>query len=330
MRLTKYLFPLLSAALISACGGGGSDDSSNAVASGASGTGSAGASPTIGQVAQNNGFNSLLAAVARTDLGPALSDPNASLTVFAPTDAAFNELATDLGFANASAMVEALPPASLKNILSYHVLAGEKRAAELSAPALPAQPTLYQFEGQPATVRLDASGSGVALTDAALTAANVEVADVVASNGVVHAIDKVLIPPGVLNIVQMGQVNPQLSSLVDAVTAADLQGTLSQPGPFTVFAPTNAAFASAPAGLSTQQLTTVLTYHALGAQVLASQIPYGDPIHTLAQQSIVIQDGTPPTIKDTGATPASIIATDVRASNGVIHVIDKVLIPALQ
>lgn len=329
MRFTKYLFPLLSAALMAACGGGSSDDSSDAVASGAAGSGNGGASLTIGQVAAANGFNALLAAVAKTDLGPALSDPNANLTVFAPTDDAFNELAADLGFANATAMVEALPSPALKNILSYHVLGSRKSAADLSASPQSSQPTLYQFEGQPAALRVEAGASGVTITDAALTTANVRVADVAASNGVVHAIDKVLIPPGVLNIVQMAQVNPQLSSLVSAVTAAQLQDSLSQPGPLTVFAPTNAAFAAAPAGLSPSQLTTVLTYHAVAGQVLASGIPFGAPIHTLAQQSIVIQAGTPPTITDTSSTPAGIVATDVRVSNGVIHVIDKVLIPAL-
>lgn len=328
MRLTRYLFPLLSAALIAACGGGGGDDPTEAVASGGASAGG-GTAPTIAQVADSNGFKALLAAVAKTDLGPVLSDPNANLTVFAPTDEAFNQLATRLGFAGATAMVEALPPASLKNILSYHVLAGSKRAADLSSPPQSSQPTLYQFEGQPSAVRLQASGSTVTLTDAALTDATVKVADVAAANGVVHAIDKVLVPPGVLNIVQMAQVNPQLSSLVAAVTTADLGEALSGTGPFTVFAPTDAAFAAAPAGLSVPQLKTVLTYHVLDSRVLAADIPFGQPIHTLAQQAIVIQNGTPPAIRDTTATPAGITATDVRASNGVIHVIDKVLIPAL-
>jgi len=96
-----------------------------------------------------------------------------------------------------------------------------------------------------------------------------------------------------------------------------------------VFAPTNAAFAAAPVGLTTAQLATVLTYHVLNSQVLAAQIPFGTPVQTLANQAITINAGTPPTISDTTATQASIVATDVRASNGVVHVIDKVLIPTL-
>jgi transforming growth factor-beta-induced protein len=156
---------------------------------------------------------------------------------------------------------------------------------------------------------------------------------VAASNGVIHVIDKVLVPPGVLNVVQMAQLNPAFSTLVGAVVSANLQGALADPAAtLTVFAPTNDAFAaiaSTVAGLNTTQLTTVLTYHVLGSQVLAAGIPFGTPIETLSGQDITINAGTPPTITDTTATPASIVATDVRASNGVIHVIGKVLIPAL-
>ncbi|HYD97233.1 MAG TPA: fasciclin domain-containing protein [Noviherbaspirillum sp.] len=335
MKSAKYLFPLLSVVLFSACGGSDNDDLGAALPAAAapSSAGAAssapGASPTIDKVAGASGFNALLAAATKAELGAALADSNARLTVFAPTDAAFNQLAASLGFANATAMVDALPPAALKSILTYHVLPASRAASELRATPQSAQPTLYSFEGQPAAVTLNSSQSSVTLTDAALTTANVTAPDVAASNGVIHAIDKVLVPPGVLNIVQMAQVNPQLSSLVGAVTGANLQASLSAPGAFTVFAPTNSAFAAAPAGLTPQQLKTVLTYHALGTQVLASQIPFGAPVNTLASQSIVINAGTPPTISDTSATPARIVATNVRASNGVIHVIDKVLIPAL-
>jgi uncharacterized surface protein with fasciclin (FAS1) repeats len=284
-------FALATAALVSACGG---SDVPPPTAN-------------LAETAQSGGFTALTAAAAKAGLAPALADANANLTVFAPTNAAFDTLAGQLGFGNATAMVNALPADALKNILSYHVL-----------PA-------------PATVRVSATG-GVTLTDAALTTARVTTADIAASNGVVHAIDKVLVPPGVLTVVQMAQVNPLFSSLVTAVVSADLAATLSGAGPFTVFAPTNDAFAaiaSTAAGLSKAQLQTVLTYHVLSGQVLASQIPFGTPVATVSGQSIRINAGSPPTITDTTATPASIVATDVRASNGVIHVIGKVLIPAL-
>ncbi|MFC4929907.1 fasciclin domain-containing protein [Massilia sp. GCM10023247] len=283
--------------------------------------------PTIAEVARDQGLNALLTAAAKAGIAGTLADANAQLTVFAPTDQAFTDLAKRLGFADAAAMVNALPASALQSILSYHVLGTKKLAADLSA-AGPVQPSTYAFAGAPANLNFDFA-SGVKITDAALTTANVTTPNVAASNGVVHVIDKVLVPPGVLTVVQMAQANPLFTSLVSAVVAADLQGTLGGAGPFTVFAPTNAAFAAAPANLSVPQLRTVLGYHVLPAQVLSTQIPFGTPVATVAAQNLVFTAGTPPTIRDTTAVQANIIAVDVRASNGVIHVIDKVLIPAL-
>lgn len=324
MKTTKTLFALLTAALMSACGGSDNDTTATPAAPATT----AGATQAIAQVAELQGFNALLAAAAKAGLAPALAAPDANLTVFAPTDAAFNSLAQTLGYGDAGAMVAALPEAALRDILGYHVLPDTLTAAELASASQSTQTTLYQLDGQPTTLAIN-SGGGVTLTDAVLTEARVTAADVPANNGVIHAIDKVLVPPGVLNIVQMAQLNPALSSLVDAVLAADLQDALSGPGTLTVFAPTNAAFAAAPTGLSTTQLATVLTYHVLGDEVRSADIPFGTPVITLANQDITIQAGTPLTISDTTAMPAAISATDIRASNGVIHLIDKVLIPAL-
>ncbi len=312
-RWFKVLAALGLVASLAACGGSDDDPPGNIV-----------------QVAQSNKLTALEAAVTKAGLATALTDPTASLTVFAPTDAAFGALATQLGFPSAGALVEALPANTLASILTYHVLPTRKSAADLVAGGA-TQPTLYAFEGTSARLTLSTT-AGVKITDAALTTANVVTADVPASNGVVHVIDKVLVPPGVLNIVQMAQVNPIFSTLVGAVVTANLQGTLSGAGPFTVFAPTNDAFAAIQttvAGLTTAQLTQVLTYHVLPGQVLAAAIPFGTPVATVEGQTITINAGTPPTISDKTATPAPIVATDVRASNGVIHVIGKVLIPTL-
>ena len=297
-------------------GCGGSDDDENDF----SFTG------TIAVVAKEQGFNAFVAAVTKASIG-SFSDPNAQLTVFAPTDQAFDTLAKQLGFADATAMVNALPANTLQSILNYHVLGSKKLAADLSAGG-PTQQTAYTFENAPATLRFDFS-NGVKITDAALTVATVVTPDIPARNSVIHAIDKVLIPPGLLNIVQMAQVNPTFSSLVSALVVADLQGTLSGAGPFTVFAPTNAAFPAAPLNFSTAQLRTILTYHVVLGQVLSTQIPYDTPVPTVSSQTISFVAGTPPAIRDTTSTLANILAVDVRASNGVIHVIDKVLIPAL-
>ncbi len=318
MKRSFLKFAALSSvvAIVGACGGSDHDDQP---------------AGNIVTIATNANLTALLAAATKAGLADELSDGSASLTVFAPTDAAFNTLATRLGFADATALVTALPAEALASILSYHVLPARRDASQLASGGA-TQATIYNFDGSAATLAID-TRSGVRLTDAVLDQAMVTTANVAATNGIVHVVDKVLVPPGVLNVVQMAQANPgAFSSLAGAVVSADLATTLSGTGPFTVFAPTNAAFAAAPTGLTTAQLTTVLTYHVLGSQVLSSAIPFGTPVTTLAGQNITINAGTAPviaTITDTTTAPATIIAVDVRASNGVIHVIDKVLIPAL-
>ena len=314
----KWLKTLLTAfamtGLLAACGGGDDDPAPP---------------PTIAGLAQQQNLTALLAAANKAGLSATLANTSVGLTVFAPTNAAFDTLATQLGFADANALVAALPPAALANILNYHVLPTRQTAAQLSTGAA-TRATAYTFDGSPATLTVSTTG-GVSLTDAALTQATVTTANVAASNGVVHVVNKVLVPPGVLNVVQMAQVNPLFSTLVGAVVDANLATTLSGAGPFTVFAPTNQAFAdiaSTVASLTPTQLSTVLTYHVLPSQVLASQVPFGTPVATVSGQSITVQN-SPLRIVDTTATPAPIVATDVRASNGVIHVISKVLIPTL-
>jgi transforming growth factor-beta-induced protein len=206
-------------------------------------------------------------------------------------------------------------------------LTNESKLARFKAEVLPTVTPNRDLEKCPGAVL-----PGVTIPDSAQTQAKVITTDVAASNGVIHAIDKVLVPPGVLKIVQMAQVNPLFTTLVSSVVKANLQSTLSGAGPFTVFAPTNDAFAaiqSTVAGLTTAQLIKVLTYHVLPAQVLAANIPFGTPVATVEGETLTINSGTPPTITDKTSTNASIVITDVRASNGVIHVINKVLIPTL-
>jgi uncharacterized surface protein with fasciclin (FAS1) repeats len=307
------------AALVSACGG--SDDDNDPTSN-------------IAELATSAGLTSLVAAADKAGLVGALSDASARLTVFAPSNEAFDTLATQLGFADGPAMVTALPADALASILSYHVLPTRLNASQLSSGAA-TQPTIYTFDGSAATVAIDAS-NGVRVGDAVLAQAEVTTPNQRATNGIVHVVNKVLVPPGVLNVVQMAQANPAaFSSLVGAVVDADLAGTLSGTGPFTVFAPTNTAFEAAPSGLTTPQLTTVLTYHVLSGEVLSSELGpvFGNPVATVSGQSITINNNaTAPaiaTITDTTTTAANITAVDVRASNGVIHVIDKVLIPTL-
>ncbi|WP_019142729.1 fasciclin domain-containing protein [Noviherbaspirillum massiliense] len=329
----KFLILLLTGTVLAACGGNaGATDAPPAQSAASSaqqsgGMGNAQSAGSIVEVAQQRGFNALLAAATKANLGAALSDANRRLTVFAPTDAAFNRLAAGLGFADANAMVNALPASTLQSVLLYHVLPAAKNAAILSTNG-PIQETLYRRADCAVSLALDSS-DGIKLTDAARTVANVATADVAASNGVIHVIDKVLVPPGVLTVVQMAQVNPNLTALAKAVSTAGLQSVLNGTGPFTVLAPTDAAFAKAPSGLGATQLATVLKYHALDSELRAADLPFGVPVSTLAQQSIQFGNGSAITIKDATGTTANVTVTDLEASNGVVHVIDKVLIPTL-
>jgi len=155
---------------------------------------------------------------------------------------------------------------------------------------------------------------------------------------VVHIIDKVLLPAD-KNVVQTAialskSAQPEFGILVEAVVAAGLVETLSGTGPFTVFAPTDAAFAALLTELGITKadllddkslLTKVLTYHVVPGLVLKAQVPVGSAITTVQGESFTVNAAL--AITDQRARSAKITGTDVLASNGVIHVIDKVILP---
>jgi transforming growth factor-beta-induced protein len=321
-RWTRWFAALGAAVTLAACGGG--DDDPVVTPPG-----------TLAQEASSRGFSALVAAADKAGLVGALSSSSSDLTVFAPTDAAFETLAMRLSFADANAMVAALDGATLANILQYHVLPTRKLAADLVAGGA-TQATLYEFQGAPASLTLTTS-SGVQVQDAVLNQASVTTADVAASNGVIHVIDAVLVPPGVLNVVQMAQANPNFSTLVQAVVAANLAGTLSGAGPFTVFAPTDDAFASTLAELSltpaqllaSPDLAGILTYHVLAGEVKAADVvalPKPAAVATLQGSEFTVDAAL--NLIDGRSRTSTLVATDLAASNGVIHVIDNVLLPA--
>jgi uncharacterized surface protein with fasciclin (FAS1) repeats len=146
-------------------------------------------------------------------------------------------------------------------------------------------------------------------------------------------------PAPTLNIVQTAANVSDFSTLVAAVQSAQLVNTLSGPGPFTVFAPTNAAFADllSSLGLTSAQLldpanrpllTAILTYHVLPAQVLRAQVPTGSAITTVQGGTFTVAaNGNALTITDALGRTANITATDTRTTNGVIHTIDRVILP---
>merc|ERR1712039_1170045 len=172
--------------------------------------------------------------------------------------------------------------------------------------------------------------------------ANVVTPDVLATNGVVHVVDGVLLPPSKLsaeptkNIVELAQSVDALSTLVTAVVAGDLLDTLSSPGPFTVFAPTNEAFGALPAGTldsllkpeNKDQLVDILTYHVLPAQVLSTDLKLFQSVTTVEGKNVHVVKNSRgvfvgPSIKEL----KTVVGADNLASNGVAHIIDGVMLP---
>lgn len=279
--------------------------------------------PNVVEVAQGDPQFSILAeAVVAADLAPALSGPG-PLTVFAPTDAAFAALLSELGVTKAQLLAD---KTLLRTVLQYHVLSANvpSSAVPLGKPVTPLQGGIF---------KVDKVGTGLVITDGRNRQARITATDVMASNGVIHVIDRVLLPAN-KTIVATAQSLPDFSILVEAVVAADLVNTLNAAGPYTVFAPTNAAFAKllAELGVTKEQLlankpllTQVLTYHVLPARVLKAEVPVGSAITTVQGQTFTVDASL--AITDARGRKAAITATDVLASNGVIHVVDTVILP---
>ena len=284
------------------------------------------------QIAQGvNDFSILVEAVVAAGLVDTLSGTG-PFTVFAPTNAAFAALLNELKVTKEALLADKV---LLTKVLTYHVLPGRVLASDIKEGA---QATTVQGE----TFTLSLMG-GANITDARNRKANIVATNVQASNGVIHVIDKVILPkadapppPPAKNIVQVAQSLPDFSILVEAVVAAGLADTLSGAGPFTVFAPSNAAFAALLSELKITKeqllgnkglLTAVLTYHVLPGKVLAADIKEGAQATTVQGQLFTLGLRGGASITDAQGRKANIVATDVAASNGVIHVIDKVILP---
>jgi transforming growth factor-beta-induced protein len=235
-------------------------------------------------------------------------------TVFAPTNEAFADLLADLGVSSLDDLsAEALTP-----ILLYHVVSGKVLSTDLTNGYVN---TLSSGPEQTA-ISLQVNADEVILNGSS----EITSADILATNGVIHVIDKVLLPPTVVNLAIN---NPQFSILVEAVLKAELAETLSGAGPFTVFAPTNAAFeelftalgVSGIADLTKEQLTPILLYHVVSGNVLSSELSSGN-VATL-NGDIAVNLGASVTINSSSV----VVLTDVQGSNGIVHVIDEVLLP---
>ncbi len=291
---------------------------------------------TIVDVAVANGsFTTLVAAVQAAGLVDTLSGPG-PFTVFAPTDDAFAAALEALGLTAEELLADT---ETLTTILTYHVVAGEIGSADLTDGQMAAT-----VQGEEITVDLS---DGVKINDV-----NVVIADVPASNGVIHAVDGVLLPPTVVealglggdameeeeameegpgNLAEVAAEAGSFTTLLAAVEAAGLTEAITADGSqFTVFAPTDDAFAAALEALGltaeelladTATLTSILTYHVVVGEVTSGDLVDG-PVTTLQGEEITVDlsDGVK-------INTATVTAADVDASNGVIHVIDTVLLP---
>ena len=260
----------------------------------------------------------LEAAVIEANLAGTLSG-DGPFTVFAPTDDAFATLLDALGYT----AEELLAYPGLTDILLYHVVGAQALSTDLS-------------DGQQITTLLEEdvvvtiNENGVFINQSQVTTA-----DIVTDNGVVHVIDAVLVPePAQSNTVVDIIVNSEVHTVLeDAVVAAGLVDALNGAGPFTVFAPTDDAFTAllAALGFTAEELlaypglTDVLLYHVVGAQALSTDLSDDQEITTLLDEDVQV------TITADGVfiNQAQVIVADLEADNGVVHVIDAVLVPEM-
>ena len=306
-------------------------------------------SPNIVELAMDTDFLSLLVgALVQADAGLVdLLQTDGPFTVFAPTDTAFSALLDALGDDYNSLADFDTPEekALLAQILRYHVVAGTAAySTDLSNGQM-----IETAQGESVTVNLTA---GVFIQDKTDVDASVAPADIAASNGVVHVIDKVLLPQEALdalmppspNIVELAMDTDFLSLLVGALVQADagLVDLLQTDGPFTVFAPTDTAFSAlldalgddynSLADFDTPEekalLAQILRYHVVaGTAAYSTDLSNGQMIETAQGESVTVNLTAGVFIQDKTDVDASVAPADIAASNGVVHVIDKVLLP---
>jgi uncharacterized surface protein with fasciclin (FAS1) repeats len=283
--------------------------------------------PTIADtVIAGANFTLLKAALTKADLVTTFQGAG-TFTVFAPTDDAFKAVGIDQAFITANTKE------ALAAVLKFHVLGTKVLAADIATADNTPVTTLN------GTAYVTKNAGGVSINGAKVTSA-----DVAASNGVIHIIDRLILPPST-DVVAFLQANSSYSLLVAAVVKAGLVSTLQSAGPFTVFAPNNTAFTalgapySTVAGINgldatqTTALKNILLYHVVGARVFSQNLKAGAVPTALATKSVTIDLTTG--VKVTGiaaGNTANVLTSPVGnynavVTNGVIHTIDKVLLP---
>jgi uncharacterized surface protein with fasciclin (FAS1) repeats len=235
--------------------------------------------------------------------------------VFAPTDAAFAKLPKG----TVATLLEKKNLPTLTSILTYHVVPGN-----MPAKMVLKQSGLVTLNGQRASLAMDK------MSKASIAGAKIVTTDIQCSNGVIHVIDAVMMP-ATGNIVDVASKAGTFNTLIAAAKAAGLVGTLTSKGPFTVLAPTDAAFAKLPAGTvemllkpeNKAKLASILTYHVVAGRAFAADVAKASSVKSVQGSPIKITAKNGKVM----ANKATIVATDINASNGVVHVIDQVILP---
>jgi len=265
----------------------------------------------LAQVLTDRGFSTLVDLVVKAGLADTVSNQG-PFTVFAPTNEAFAALDP--------ALVDSLVanPEALKNVLLYHVVPGTVKSTALSDD-------LAVASAAGASLRINLPKNAVTVNGV-----NVIQADVEASNGVIHVVDQVLIPPSG-NIVETLSADGRFSTLVAAATAAGLGNTLATGGPFTVFAPTDEAFAKLPAGTvnsllqNPDALKAILLRHVVPAVAYSSTIS-SNTFRTAGSDRVnAFRDQLNRVMVQSPKGRGRVVSADITATNGVIHAIDTVI-----
>ena len=270
---------------------------------------------------QTDFLSNLVAAVVEAGLDTTLSGPG-PFTVLAPTNAAFNEFLSDNGWAS----VADIPDAALEQVLLNHVISGEVMSTDLVAAGSGyASTNADGAGGNKMSIYYDTS-NGVVFNGVS----EVTIPDVMATNGVVHVVDKVI---GLPDIVTFATANPNFSTLVTALTdltpATDFVSVLQGDGPFTVFAPVNAAFDELPAIPAEDELTQILLNHVLAAGLSSTDLVglgsgYTNTLATTpGGENISLYFDTGAGVSFNGMS--NVAVADVIATNGIIHAVDAVI-----
>ncbi|TBW28509.1 fasciclin domain-containing protein [Gramella sp. KN1008] len=288
---------------------------------------------TIVDFAAANGFTSLAAAVEAAGLTATLSG-DTEFTVFAPTNEAFDAFLSGNGFSS----LDEVPVELLTQVLMNHVQEGSIMSTDLSTQYYTSMAEAGPDPENPENVSLYINTEDGVLINGV---ARVTSADNEVDNGVVHAVDAVI---GLPDITTFALADPTFDILVDALTReesftfVDVLSSPDAPAPFTVFAPTNDAFVAllaelemdALADIDASVLENVLKYHVVaGANVASDQLSDNMEVNTLLDEKFTVNLGDNVTITDANGRTSTVIATDVQATNGIIHVIDTVLLPTL-